>query len=242
MNIKIFNTPGEIAEAVSHRLLSAVKKGSQVNRKFNLAVSGGSTPKLLFNRLSEEPFQQGIPWEFLHIFWVDERCVPPGDDESNYGMTKKILLDKVNIPAENIHRIRGEEDPSDEVHRYAEDIKMHLTVKNNLPVFDWILLGMGSDGHTASLFPNSDLIKTAGNICGTGVHPVSGQNRISLTYDIINNAAEISFLVTGKDKAETLDQIRNKTPGSSKYPAAKINPVWGTLEWLIDKEIEINPK
>lgn len=236
MNITVYKSPGEIAESVSYRLMTAIRKKVELTEKFYLAVSGGSTPKVLFERLAQAPFREEILWQFLHIFWVDERCVPPEDEESNYGMTKKTLLDKVNIPTENIHRMKGESDPESEVLRYAEEIKQHLPVKLGLPSFDWILLGMGSDGHTASLFPGKELSMTAESITGTAIHPQSGQNRITLTSNVINNAAEISFLVTGKDKSDIFSRIIKKEKGYENYPAAIISPEHGTLEWLIDTD------
>jgi 6-phosphogluconolactonase len=172
----------------------------------------------------------------LQIFWVDERCVPPDDPESNYGMTKKILLDNVNIPPENIHRMAGENNPDSEISRYAEEIKSVVPSRLGLPSFDMILLGMGADGHTASLFPGGKLLSSAENICGSAVHPASGQKRVTLTRDLINNANNILFLVTGKDKAETFTEIINKTPDAKRYPAAGINPLNGRIEWLVDSQ------
>jgi 6-phosphogluconolactonase len=236
MNITVYNTPPEIADAAAYSLMTEIRKKVDLTEKFYLAVSGGSTPKILFERLSKQPFRQDILWQFLHIFWVDERCVPPGHEESNYGMTKKNLLDHVNIPAENIHRMKGEAEPRQEASRYAEEIKKHIPIKLGFPSFDWILLGMGSDGHTASLFPGKKLIMSAENICGTAVHPQSGQNRITLTDKVINNASAISFLVTGKDKAGILTRIIKKQSGYKSFPAAAVTPVFGTLEWLVDRE------
>jgi 6-phosphogluconolactonase len=236
MNLKVYNNPEEIAEVISYKLLAEIKIKVDLAEKYYLAVSGGTTPKLLFEKLSKSPFKEDILWQFLHIYWVDERCVPPANNESNFGMTKKILLDNVNIPIQNIHRIKGEDNPGKEIYRYASEIKQSVPLRLGLPAFDRILLGMGSDGHTASLFPRKNLIETAEDICGVAIHPDSGQNRISLTQSVINNALNVTFMVTGKDKADTLLKIVNRQDGFDYFPAAGINPVFGNLEWIVDRQ------
>ncbi len=233
-NIKIYDSAEELADNMAANLNSVINHDSN---KFFLSISGGSTPFILFRKLAQPEFSESIEWKNLDVFWCDERCVPPSDNQSNFGNTKKSMLDKINIPAENIHRIQGENDPNEEAIRYAKELDSTLTKgKNNIPRFDWILLGMGTDGHTASIFPNQHFSFIYSNYCGVATQPESGQKRISLTMDVINNAKRISFIITGKDKSRILSDIIKGNPISKSYPAASVKPVDGTLEWLLDKE------
>lgn len=232
--VKVFNTAVELAESLSSRLKEEINQSSNI---FNLAISGGSTPKVLFNNLADEVYRQSINWSNTNIWWCDERCVPPEDSESNFGMTKKILLNNISIPAENIHKIKGEDDPSREAVRYAMDIEKVLCEgRNCLPEFDRVLLGIGEDGHTASIFPGKNLLFLYSNIVGVAQHPVTGQKRITLTKEVLNNAKEVTFVVTGKAKAKILSEIISNHPVSKNYPAAEIKLASGDIEWLIDKE------
>lgn len=233
-NIKIFDSPESLAQLLAIDLMQEINSSS---KDFFLAISGGSTPKILFKELSNPPFKEKLNWSKVQIFWCDERCVPPEDSDSNYGMTKNILLDHINIPSENIHRIIGETHPEKEAVQYAKEIEKILPLGNNkFPRFDWVLLGLGTDGHTASLFPNSELLYSCSNIAGVAIHPVSGQKRISLTEKVINNSKRITFMVTGKDKATILSDIINNNIGSRDIPASKINPTDGSIEWRLDSD------
>ena len=234
LEIKIFLSPEDIAHQIAEEISGLVGMNADTGRKTFIALSGGNTPKLLFNELSEN-FSEKIDWNKIHLFWGDERCVPPDDEQSNYGITKKLFLDKVNIPDQNIHRVRGEEDPGTEVLRISEEISKTVPHKNNLPQFDLNILGLGEDGHTASLFPKKKLKDISKNIVGIAVHPVTSQKRISLTLDTINNSARIIFMVTGKEKADIVyNLMRNKDSGK-RYPAANIKAET-VLKWYIDQE------
>ena len=209
----------------------------QVNAKdesFHLALSGGSTPKLLFTLLAEN-YRNEIPWERVHLWWGDERCVPPDHEESNYRMTQEFLLFSINIPKRNIHRVRGEDRPEQEAIRYGEEIEAHLEHKNDLPVFDMIMLGMGSDGHTASIFPDNMALLDSSQTCAVAIHPDSGQKRVTLTGKVINQAREVAFLVTGASKKEKVQTILGNAEGARAYPAAHIQPVEGKLSWYLDE-------
>ena len=203
--------------------------------RINLAISGGNTPKLLFEVLATE-YKNKINWERIFFYWVDERCVSPESIESNYGMTRKILFEKINIPYRNIHRIHGENDPASEAVRYSDLIKNNLKNENGFPKFDLILLGMGDDGHTASIFPDRlDLLKSE-DVCAVAVHPESKQKRITLTGKTINNADKIYFLVTGKGKAEVIFEILEKKHNYLKYPSSYIHPNKYYPVWFLDRE------
>lgn len=187
---------------------------------------------MLFTVLAVE-YKSKIDWGKVNFYWVDERCVPKDDEESNYGMTEKILLKNISIPENNIHRIIGENVPEDEAKRYSEILKSNLPHKDNYPKFDLILLGMGEDGHTASIFPDQMYLLNAKEACEVSIHPSTFQNRITLTGRLINNAERIYFLITGKSKAEVVSKILEKKDNYLDYPAAHIEAVDGEVKWLL---------
>jgi 6-phosphogluconolactonase len=232
---RIFSTPGEVAEAVASELADRINWAKSSQAFFTVALSGGNTPKLLFQVL-EKKYSSLIDWKFVHFFWGDERCVPPEDEDSNFGMTKKILLSHIQIPDENVHRIRGENNPAMESERYADEIVKFTRSENELPVMDIIILGMGEDGHTASIFPGDQDLIHSDKLCEIGVHPVSGQKRVTLTGKVINNADTVLFMITGKGKAEVVRAILRKDKLSINYPAALVAPRTGTLKWYLDAE------
>ncbi len=205
---------------------------NQKNGNFFLALSGGSTPKIWFDYLAEN-HSQDIPWNRIQLFWGDERCVPPDDPGSNFGMTKKHLLEKIKIPEENIHRIHGEIDPVSAAEQYEKEL--YETLGEN-PVFDLIILGMGDDGHTASIFPHEINLWDSEKLCAVATHPISGQKRVSFTGKLINNASAVTFLVTGENKAERIKEIIDEEPNAVYYPASLVKPTFGTLHWFFDKE------
>lgn len=231
--IKKFKTPLEVAENLAARISSIIEESRSKGNNTFIAISGGNTPKTLFSVLAEE-YKDRIYWEKIHIFWVDERCVSPEDQESNFGMTKKFLFDKVEIPDENIHRIKGENMPEKEANRYSAEIDEYIKYKNKLPNFDLIILGIGTDGHTASIFPNQLQLLNSEDVCAIGIHPQTGQKRVTLTGRVINNANSVFFMITGEDKAKVVSDIIKKNKGFEKYPAANINPVHGKYEWYLD--------
>lgn len=203
--------------------------------KFFLALSGGTTPKVIFQTLVRD-FKKKIDWNKVHFFWGDERCVPPDHPESNYGMAKEYLLDHIDIPVENIYRIKGEDNPDNEAERYSNEIKKYLPEVNGLPQFDAAMLGLGEDGHTASIFPDQLKLLSSDKICETAIHPSTKQKRITLTGKVINNSGEIYFLVTGKKKSIIVEKILNKKNNYLKFPASHINPFNGELFWLLGDE------
>ncbi|MCB0750969.1 MAG: 6-phosphogluconolactonase, partial [Ignavibacteriae bacterium] len=162
---------------------------------------------------------------------------PPKSDESNYGHAFNLFLNSEKIPKENIHRIMGEANAKEEAERYSKLIQNNLKSENNFPQFDFIMLGLGEDGHTASIFPNQmELLKSA-KIFYVAEHPISGQKRITLTGPLINNAKNISFFVTGKSKAKVIENIFEKKNNYNSYPASHINAINGNLTWFLDKEV-----
>jgi len=199
----------------------------------HIALSGGSTSKIVFDELATD-FHDTIDWNRVHLYWGDERCVPPNDSESNYKMTVDHLLSKIDIPEENIHRIYGENIPAEEALRYAEVLKSRLPHFEGVPQFDLVILGMGDDGHTASIFPYNIHLWDSGNLCEVAVHPDSGQKRITITGKVINNAKKVAFLVTGDSKMEKVREIVAKTGNFRSYPASLVAPNSGELDWFLD--------
>lgn len=233
--VKVYNNTRELAKQLAKFLADAAINQMNAKRNLFVALSGGSTPKLLFKILADK-YKDASWWKVVHFFWGDERMVPADSPESNYGEAKRILFDNILIPPENIHNVNGENDITNECNRYDCEIASYLQRENLLPVFDIVILGMGEDGHTASIFPNQiDLINSEG-ICEEAIHPVTGQKRLTLTGKVINNAIRVVFLVAGKDKAGIVSAIINKKDNYQDYPAAHINPETGNLLWMLDKE------
>jgi 6-phosphogluconolactonase len=233
--VKIFPTPYDLAMKYAEEMANMIAESAISNKLFTLALSGGSTPELLFTLLSEK-FAESVPWQIVHIFWGDERCVAPDNPESNFGLAKSRLLSRIDIPSGNIHRIKGEDDPEKEALRYSEEISLFTRKRNGLPLFDLIILGLGEDGHTASIFPGHLELMNSDKICATAFHPVTLQRRITLTGKVINNAETVTFLVAGKNKENVVEKMFKKEPSSLNYPSTYIVPVHGRLCWYIDKE------
>lgn len=234
-DIKIFSTAESAAESIAEVFFIMSEEYYHNKKKLYVALSGGNTPQIFFNKLVEK-YKEKILWKNICFFWADERCVPPTDSNSNYGMTKQFLFDKIQVPKENIYRILGENNPLIEAERYSSVIKNIIPGRNNLPSFDLTMLGMGNDGHTASIFPNQLHLIRSDKICDTAVHPHTVQKRITLTGTIINNSSQIVFFVTGKNKSKVVSDILNNSQKSNSFPAAYIKPINGKLSWYLDKD------
>ncbi|MDW3648339.1 MAG: 6-phosphogluconolactonase [Bacteroidia bacterium] len=229
---KIYADPERVAEQFARHLAEWMAESEQEH--FHIALSGGSTPRLLFDLLARD-YANKFPWDIMHFWWGDERCVPPDDADSNFGMTRKHLLDHIDIPEGNIHRVRGENDPATEAIRYGKTIQEFLPIRNGWPVFDLIMLGLGTDGHTASIFPHQMELLEDPNVCVVATHPDSGQKRISLSGGVINEGERIAFLATGVSKAEKYSEIVEQKGSFESYPASYIHPEKGELYWFIDQ-------
>ncbi len=234
--IRVFLSPQELAQAVAADWIQSARQAEQSQRHFSVALSGGSTPRLLYKQLSLPKNSRQIPWPSVHLFWGDERCVPPDHADSNYRMAWETLLKFTPLPPANIHRIAGEIDPQQASQEYAQEIRKVLG--GDTPRFDWILLGMGTDGHTASLFPGQTLLQEPQGICAVAERP--DQNRVTLTLDVINRSKRVSFLVTGAAKADRVYDILEKTGEGEKLPAAGVGA--DKVEWLLDQEAAVHLK
>ncbi len=230
MQLKISSTKQQTAEDFTDWLLQLI--GSQDS--LHIALSGGSTPKIVFDELASRHLSKN-DWQKVHLYWGDERCVSPDDPESNYKMTVEYLLSKIEIPEENIHRIKGENDPRQEAERYTQVLKEKLPIIDGLPQFDLIILGMGDDGHTASIFPYEIGLWNADQLCEVAEHPITAQKRITITGRIINHADNVAFLVTGESKAEKVGEIVDERGDFKLYPANLVHPLNGNLFWFLDE-------
>ncbi|HEX2935247.1 MAG TPA: 6-phosphogluconolactonase [Bacteroidales bacterium] len=232
---QVFQDAYTTADRLAMDFIRYAEQTMEFREKLYIALSGGSTPQTMFSILAKE-YARSLPWEKLHFFWVDERCVPAESPESNFGNADRLLFSKISIPKENIHPILGKDDPLCEVVRYTGEILAHVPCVNKFPVFDLIILGMGNDGHTASIFPGQmDLFETNA-LCSVNEHPETRQKRITLTGKVINNASNVIFLVTGDAKADKVSSIFNNDHLALNYPAHKVKPVNGNLSWYMDSE------
>lgn len=231
INSKIFDTADAVVEALAQDMQAFGEQG----RPVHISLSGGSTPKMLFKLLSSDKYATAINWKNLHFWWGDERCVAPDDAESNYGEANALLFSQVDIPAENIHRILGENEAQGEAERFAKEMADVIPTENGTPVFDWILLGVGADGHTASLFPGQTDYSDQ-NLSVVASHPESGQLRVSKTAKVLEAAKRISYLVLGAGKVEIVHEIQTTPAADLPYPAAKIKSTAGETEWYLDSD------
>jgi len=233
-NLHIYDTPIDAARAVANLIQEKAKEKNKKSLPFNIALSGGNTPRLLFNLLSKE-YADTIPWHFIRLFWVDERCVPPTHAESNYGMTYESLLKNVPVHDANIFPIQGEIEPNTEAMHYQHILENQLPKRNGYPKFDLILLGMGDDGHTASIFPDNLNLLHSEQFVSVSIHPDSHQKRITLTGETINQADEVVFLITGASKADALKKIIHRNPSFESLPASYIHAQSIPAQFYLDK-------
>jgi 6-phosphogluconolactonase len=222
--IQIFNNYTEIADFVRSTIVKDL-----VRKNFTMALSGGNTPRSVYSLLAENK-KPLISWEKIMFFWGDERCVHPENQESNYKMAKETLFDKIHPAEDKICRIKGENNPELEKDRYGK-----VVFSNTKGIFDLMFLGLGTDGHTASIFPDQMHLLTSDEVCGIATHPDSGQIRVTLTGPILNASKKIVFIVTGSEKSKVVYDILHKEGDWKKYPASYIKPVDGEIIWILDR-------
>ena len=237
-DIKVFDNVSEMAEELAEEFCRFTNELSQLNKSVNIAISGGTTPLYFYRRLASfnSISIKKINWKKIHLFWADERCVSANHQDSNYGSANRLFLRVIDMPEENIHRIMGEKIPSEEARRYSDDLRLNVPSRNNFPAFDWIFLGLGEDGHTASIFPDQLKLLFSDKVCETAVHPQTRQDRITLTGKVLINARRITFIVSGERKQKVVKEILNKEPAAKLYPAGYIKSVRGKLEWYLDRQ------
>lgn len=231
--IVVLKSAEELAVFAAELLISKISQIPEGNF-YSIALSGGSTPKIVFNHLASH-YSDNINWKKVRFFWGDERCVPPNDEQSNFKMAHTSLLSKLKIPEENIFRVHGESIPGEEAIRYSKIVKENVTLLNGLPIFDMIFLGLGEDGHTASIFPHEIGLFNSPNFAEAATNIVSGQRRITLTGSVINNARDVVFLVSGKGKEKIISSILHDDD-KENFPASLVKPLNGNLTWLLDAD------
>jgi 6-phosphogluconolactonase len=225
----------ELNRKAAQQFVALARQAIIARGRFAVALSGGSTPKALYSLLATDEFKQQLAWRQMHLFWGDERCVAPDHAESNFRMVKESLLSKIPIPSGNVHRMNGEIEPAVAATAYEAELKEFFSpLENNLPRFDLLLLGLGEDGHTASLFPGSSALNESARLVAPSYVDKLHAHRLTLTLPVINNGAQISFLVAGKSKASMVKEILRRETGG--YPAARIQPARGRLTWFITED------
>jgi 6-phosphogluconolactonase len=234
---RVLPTPDATAQAAAQLFTDAAVKAATARGVARIAISGGTTPKAMFALLADPagPFLKQVPWDKIELYWVDERCVPPDNVESNYRMTKEAMLSKVPLPAERIHRMEGELEPEVAAARYESTIRNTFKLEGaQTPTFDLVLLGMGDDGHTASLFPHTEALNEMSHIVVPNHVPQKDAWRITLTWPVINQGREVAFLIEGAGKAQVLHEVFLGPYQPETYPSQLIRPASGKLALLLD--------
>jgi 6-phosphogluconolactonase len=222
----------QVADVAAERIVAWADEAIDARGQFTIALSGGSTPRPTYQRLASERHGDAIDWSRIHVFWSDDRCVPPTDRSSNHGMADEALLSRVPIPPDNVHRMRGELDSEVAAHDYEQELRRFFG--GGWPRFDLVLLGLGSDGHTASLFPGSRVLDEMQRavVAVEADYQDRPACRLTLTPRAINAARRVMFLVTGEPKAQVVREVLEGPTG--RFPAQTIEPVNGELFWLLD--------
>lgn len=235
--IEVLPDLAAISRAAADDLLRVAAQAVKDRSRCLVALSGGSTPQQLYTLLTQPPYREHLPWNQMFFFWGDERCVPPTDPESSYGLAKRLLFDHAPVPAENIHRIPGELDPAETARIYADQLREFAMEDMRWPHLDWVLLGLGADGHTASLFPG----KTSREEGELPVIPAKAEyqgrpaQRVTLTPLVFNAAWQVVFLVSGAEKADAVAGTLEGARDPVRWPAQRIQPEEGRVVWLVDQ-------
>jgi len=233
--IRIFNDLENLSQAAANLFFEQAAKSISERDRFLVALNGGNTPMQLFQLLGTDLRNQ-VDWNKIHIFWGDERCVPPDDPGSSYGQAREAVLNRVPIPELNIHRIQGELGPVEASKEYFLILKKFSSPPLEWPRFDLVYLGMGEDGHTASLFPGSPVEVEQPVIPVSAHYQDRPADRVTLSPVVFNSSGMIVFMVTGEKKAITLAEVLSDRYNPEQYPAQRINPRDGELIWLVDAQ------
>ncbi len=233
--IRIFKDLEKLSKDAADLFIELAANAIAQRGRFLVALNGGSTPVRLFQLLANE-YKDKVEWSNVHVFWGDERCVPPDDPGSSYGQARDLLLSHVPLPDSNIHRVKGDLGPAEASKEYSLTLKEFASPPFEFPRFDLVYLGMGEDGHTASLFPGSPVEMTEPTVPVTAHYQDRPANRVSLTPIVFNQARVVAFMATGEKKAVTLAEVLSDRYNPELYPAQRISPQNGQLLWLVDEE------
>jgi 6-phosphogluconolactonase len=235
--IRVFPNRDELNRVTAERFCQMAQRRLGAGSLFCAALSGGSTPRELYQLLAAPEFARRFPWDATHLFQVDERAVPPDHAESNFRMIREAMLARAPLPSEHFHRMAAEsQDLEEAARRYADEIAEVLRPEPpERPRFDLILLGLGPDGHTASLFPGTAALDEQKRWVVPNHVEKLGSQRLTLTFPLINSAAEVVFLVTGADKAETVRRVLRPSSAADSFPAQRVQPANGQLRWYLDQ-------
>jgi len=228
-----------LARRAAEQLVDIAEEAVAKRGRARIAISGGSTPKAAFQLLADpgQPFLKRMPWEKLDLYWVDERTVPPDHPESNYRMTREAMLDRVPLKPEQIHRMEGELDPDVAASRYESLLRNTFRLEGaETPRFDLVQLGMGDDGHTASLFPHTEALHEMGRLVTANQVPQKDTWRVTLTWPVINQGSSVFFLIGGKNKAELVKEVFTGQRDPERLPSQLIWPASGILTLILDKD------
>ncbi|MBD5553306.1 MAG: 6-phosphogluconolactonase [Desulfovibrio sp.] len=233
LSLHIHKDPAAMAERAAHQFAAACEEAISERGQFNVAISGGHTPLPLFQLLTKRNWAQSLPWDKMSIYWVDERCVGPDNPESNYGAARRELLSRV--PATRYYRMRGDQEPERAAADYEQILRNDFNLgPRDLPRFDMMILGMGADGHTASLFPGSPALSETKRLVTEVYVPARQEDRITLTLPVINNSRCCMFLVSGPEKRAALGDVLNLL-SEPVLPAQRVRPQAGDLIWIVDQ-------
>lgn len=241
--VRVYADAGEVAHEAARHFAALAGQFVRQTGRFTVVLSGGATPKAMFAALAAEPFASSLPWPHIYFFWGDERCVPPDHADSNYRMAHETLLAKVPVPPQNIFRVPAEDEDHEHaaanysatIAQFFHPIATAPGTDAGLPRFDLIFLGMGADGHTASLFPGTAALQINDRIAAANYVVKLAAWRITLTATVINQAHNVVFLVTGADKAAPLQQVLRGAYQPEVYPSQLIRPAGGVAVWMVDE-------
>jgi len=233
--IEVFSDTNELYRCAAEKYVAISRRAIQDRGRFLAVLPGGTTPLQLFGLLSGE-YNPRTDWTRSHFFWTDERCVPSNDPANNFHQARMALFNKIDIPEGNIHRILTDKDPQTAAKEYAKTLEGFAESPGKYPAFDFVLLGMGEDGHTASLFPESPVDPDTPTLAVTANYQGRPSNRVTLTPVIFNQSRYILFIVTGSKKAQALLKTLERNGDPVAIPARRIQPLNGELHWLVDRE------
>lgn len=231
--LEVFPTAAAFQQGAANRIVNVLQEALRGREKASVALAGGGTPGSIYRLLGSERYRDKIAWENVHFFWGDERCVPPDMPESNFRMAKESLLERIAVPPENVHRVRGEWEVKEAARDYEEEIRAFFSLRGEeLPEFTLMLLGLGEDGHTASLFPGSEALHERRRIVAEVFGGTPSLFRVTLTLPVINRSGTVLALVAGESKASILREVLEGA--ELRYPAQYVKPASGRLFWLTD--------